>query len=321
MRTIIQVVLGAAIVLVNGLILGRYGDNDYILGLISTRSATALGSVALVGIVLAEMTKRWQMAQMKSYKHREVELERLQKEFIRNVTHELRTPLAVARGYVELLAGERLDEKERRRAVVIATDKLKELTELVGTVTTLHELTPHGLNEGPVDLEIVARAAIEMMRKKAGQAGVTLRLDSPPELPPVTGDSLRLMESLEQLLDNAIKFSPDGGQVIVRLYSKRTKVRIEITDRGIGIPVEETNRIFDRFYQIDGSTTRRFNGMGLGLTVVQAIVEAHGGQVWAESAGPGQGSTFTLCLPQATQRSVFTGQILAPALAWLGIAV
>jgi len=324
MRTVIQIVLGVTIALFGSLITGEaltaFSDaNNWEPGLISASPVTALGLATLGGVVLATVIEERRVIQVrKTCKRREVELERLQDDFIRNVAHELRTPLAVVSGYLELLADDQLDEEMRRQAVAVAVDKIKELAKLVQVITTLHELKPDSLSQEPVDLMTVAWAAAEIVRQRAERAGITLLLDSPPELPLVTGDPLRLIGALEQLLDNAIKFSPDGGTIIVRLYSGGNGVRVEVTDQGIGIPAEDIDRIFDRFYQVDGSIARRFDGMGLGLAVVKAIVKAHQGQVWAESDGPGQGSTFILTLPHAAQRSVFarTGRLSQCLPAW-----
>jgi len=225
------------------------------------------------------------------------ELDRLQDEFIQNVAHELRTPLTMVRGYVEMLAEEQLDEETRRRAASVAKSNTEALVELVEAITTLHEVRPKQLNPQPVDLATLARTAAQMVQQKAHRAGVKVLLNIPSDLPRVTADSSRLIEALKQLLDNAIKFSPDGGTVTLDLSAKRNNVRVEISDQGIGILAGKLKRIFDRFYQVDGSTTRRFGGLGLGLAIVKAIVEAHNGRVWATSSGAGQGSTFAFTLP------------------------
>jgi signal transduction histidine kinase len=110
------------------------------------------------------------------------------------------------------------------------------------------------------------------------------------------GDARRLGQVVDNLIGNAIKFSPGGGDVVVRLIEQDAEVHLSVSDQGIGIPAEQLPRIWERFYQVDGSTKRRFGGSGLGLTIVKRIVEAHGGRVWAEST-PGKGSKFTCVLP------------------------
>jgi signal transduction histidine kinase len=119
----------------------------------------------------------------------------------------------------------------------------------------------------------------------------------------VRGDATRLHQALGHLLENAAKFSPGGGEVVVRLTCAAGEARLAICDPGIGIPADEIPHLFERFYQIDNDImTRRFGGIGVGLYLARALVEAHGGRVWAESAGPQLGSTFTIALPLASAK-------------------
>jgi signal transduction histidine kinase len=121
----------------------------------------------------------------------------------------------------------------------------------------------------------------------------------------VRGDAQRLEQVLHHLLDNAIKFSPDGGTVRLSLDREEDQVCVRVEDEGIGLPGDQWERIFDRFYQVDGSLTRRYGGTGVGLALVREVVEAHGGGVWVESEGiPGRGSTFTVFLPAYEGRAV-----------------
>jgi signal transduction histidine kinase len=114
----------------------------------------------------------------------------------------------------------------------------------------------------------------------------------------VKGDARRLNQVLGHLLDNAVKFSPNGGVVSLTLEREAEMAIIQVVDQGIGLSCDQLDRVFDRFYQVDGSATRYFGGVGLGLALVKEVVEAHGGAVWADSEGvPGKGCTFTLCLP------------------------
>jgi len=119
-------------------------------------------------------------------------------------------------------------------------------------------------------------------------------------VPQVAGDRQMLTEALDNLLNNAVKFNSRGGQVKVRLGAEPEFVHIEIADTGVGIPPDKLPRVFERFYQVNGTTRRPFGGAGVGLALVRRIVVAHGGRVWAESAGPGQGSTFHIALPTVT---------------------
>ena len=118
----------------------------------------------------------------------------------------------------------------------------------------------------------------------------------------MVGDEDRLLQVFDNLLGNAIKFSPNGGQIVVAIEDAGDRLQVSISDQGIGIPKDQHERIFERFYQVDGSARRRFGGTGLGLAIVKRIVEAHEGQVWVESE-PGRGSTFYFTVPkhQVTQ--------------------
>jgi len=129
--------------------------------------------------------------------------------------------------------------------------------------------------------------------------GVEVRLDVAPDLPLLMADPDLLGQVVVNLLDNAIKFSPGGGMVTVRAWPEGDEVIIAVSDQGIGIPPDKLAMVFERFYQVDGSMTRRFGGMGIGLALCKASVEAHGGRIWAESGGEGRGSTFYVALPAA----------------------
>jgi signal transduction histidine kinase len=113
----------------------------------------------------------------------------------------------------------------------------------------------------------------------------------------VTGDEDRLLQVFDNLLGNAIKFSPDGGNIVVGVQDGGDRLQVSVSDQGIGIPRDQHERIFERFYQVDGSAQRRYGGAGLGLAIVKRIVEDHGGQVWVESE-PGRGSTFYFTVPK-----------------------
>ena len=150
-------------------------------------------------------------------------------------------------------------------------------------------------------IPIVERVLSEQ-RLRAAQASIEFHTDFAPDLPRVMGDRERLELVFYHLIDNAIKFSPEGGRVTVRAWADERWVYVAFQDEGIGIDPEHLDRIFERFYQVDGSTTRRFGGMGIGLALVWEIVEAHRGHVSVESE-PGKGSTFTVRLPRAEEEA------------------
>ena len=131
---------------------------------------------------------------------------------------------------------------------------------------------------------------------------MSLEAEIAPDVPPVAGDALALRRVLDNLVSNALKFTPAGGRVTVRLARLEEAIKLEVADTGIGIPVNRLDRIFDRFYQVDGSTTRQYGGVGLGLALVKEIVAAHGGQIMVTSQ-VGGGTTFTILLPLSVRAS------------------
>jgi len=229
------------------------------------------------------------------------ETNRLRIELVQNVGHELRTPLSLIQGYVELLLegdlGRILDSQ--RAALQVIRERTATLTRLIHNLTMLQAVPQETLALAPVSVVEVAQRALAEFRRSAERAGITFREELPGGLPLVLGDRERLELVFGHLADNAIKFSPGGGTITVRAWADENQVYVSVTDEGIGIAPDHMNHIFERFYQVDGTTKRRFGGMGVGLALVWEIVEAHGGTVEVESEA-GEGSTFTVALPQAT---------------------
>ncbi len=225
-------------------------------------------------------------------------LDQLKTEFTQNVSHELRTPLTFVKGYVELLRSDSLGAMtpKAREALDVVAAKTDALIHLVAEILSLQQVEAGRLQMDQVQLDQLAHAAVRGATASAQEAEIELREEIAPDVPPVAGDPERLAQVLDNLLSNAIKFSPSGGEVCVRVRAVNGDVRVDVQDNGIGIPKDKLDRIFDRFYQVDGSTTRRFGGTGLGLAIVKRIVELHHGRVWAES-GEGKGSTFSFVIP------------------------
>lgn len=226
------------------------------------------------------------------------QMDRLKDEFVSNVSHELRTPLTFVKGYVEyLLEGYAGDlNTEQREALTIVLDRSNAVVRLVDDIISLKRAEMYVVDMAPVDLAEVARACAQGSLAAANKAGVTIVQDFAPHLPHVLGDAKRLGQVFDNLIGNAIKFSPNGGVVTVRLLWQYDKVQVRIRDTGIGIPKDNLNKIWDRFYQIDSTSTRRFAGTGLGLAIVKRIVEAHRGEITVEST-MGEGTTFCFTLP------------------------
>jgi len=229
------------------------------------------------------------------------ETDKKKDEFIQNVSHELRTPLTILNGHVKLLLEGDMGElaAAQRRSLEIAARKADQLGRLIEDIISLEAVSPETLGIAPLDLGQLARTAVEGCRPTATAAGIELREEIPDGLPQALADGFRITQVLDNLLSNAIKFSRGGGTITLRVNKEGNWLWVRVSDTGIGIPSDQLPRVFDRFYQVDGSAKRRFGGMGLGLAIVKHIVEAHGGQVGVESK-VGEASTFHFTLPQAT---------------------
>ncbi len=242
-------------------------------------------------------------------------LERMRRDFVANVSHELRTPLAAIGGYAETLLGGALDDPQRaRRFLGIIERHTVRLGRLVDDLLTLSdlELGRTEFRRVPVQPETVVESTFEVFRHKAAQAGVILTRDIAPDLPPLDADADRIEQALVNLIDNAIKYTPRGGEVTVhaRLADLLDVpdglmvvppapgfVELAVSDTGVGVPPEDLPRLTERFYRVDKARSRELGGTGLGLAIVKHIVQAHGGWMRIESA-LGQGTTVHLYMPR-----------------------
>jgi PAS domain S-box-containing protein len=225
------------------------------------------------------------------------ELDRLKGEFVQNVSHELRSPLALIRGYAEMLSGEELGElqPDQIHPISVISRRSRMLSELVEDITLILGAETRPQVWESVSLDEVARMAVDEFRVTADQAKLTLRADI-ASVPQVRGSLTYLRRVLDNLLSNAIKFTPEDGIITVSVYPDQEWVVLRVTDTGIGIPADKLDRIFERFYQVDGSARRRYGGVGLGLALVRELVEFHGGQVEVESKVD-SGTSFIVRLP------------------------
>jgi signal transduction histidine kinase len=227
------------------------------------------------------------------------ELNELKANLISNVSHELRTPLAHIKGYVELMAEAQLGavNPEQANALQVVRRATERLGRLIEDLIEFSSASRTGLalNLTPVIIPVLLSQAIERSTEKAKRAGVSLEMKVDGQIPQLLADRQRLSWVLHQLLDNAVKFTPAGGRVTVRAAPEKRAVLVEVADTGIGIPQERLQEVFEPFHQLDGSSTRRYGGTGLGLALVRLILDAHGAPLNLESrVGEGTRVTFTL---------------------------
>jgi PAS domain S-box-containing protein len=226
------------------------------------------------------------------------ELDRLKDEFIQNVSHELRIPLGLIQGYAELLDQGELGglQPVQREPVAIIARRARMLGKLVQNLTAILETETRQSKRETINLGSLVTDLVADFQVVASQAGLTLRTEVPSRLPAVFGDRTHLHRVLDNLLGNAVKFTASGGEICVRLWHENESLFLQVADTGVGIPQDQLQRVFERFYQVDGSMSRRYGGAGLGLALVKEIVEAHHGCVSVASK-LGKGTTFTLQLP------------------------
>jgi len=255
-----------------------------------------------IGVHNAQLyTRQRQMAEHLSETNARLQaLDEAKNLFIQNVSHELRTPLALIRGYAEALESGILGslEEEQRQPVEIIARRTRMMTKLVEDITSLLEVEAQMAPRSPVSLSVLTQEILEDFETLAQRKHLTLRAKVPSDLPRVMGREHNLRKMLDNLVGNALKFTPEGGAVMVQVFGENGHVKLQVSDTGIGIPPDKQAYVFERFYQVDGSIRRRYGGSGLGLALVKEIVEAHGGEVTLESE-LGQGSTFTVALPTA----------------------
>jgi two-component system phosphate regulon sensor histidine kinase PhoR len=228
-------------------------------------------------------------------------LETVRRDFVANVSHELKTPLTAIQGLVEtLLDDEAMDEATRRRFLVKLKDQAARLSALTTDLLALSRLESRDealdLNEG--DIRRPMDDAVRQYSAFSQQRGVTLAAALPESPVVVLCEPDAVRQLVENLLDNAVKYTPEGGRVEVRLTRADDEAVLEVADTGIGIEPRDQARIFERFYRVDTARSRELGGTGLGLSIVKHIAEAHGGRVTVESA-PGLGSTFRVRFPLA----------------------
>jgi signal transduction histidine kinase len=220
------------------------------------------------------------------------------REFLTNVAHELRTPLMAASGYLQILQqGGALNQEQLAHALDTVSRNVQQIVTLVNDILFLQEMDLVLPDFQAVDMGEIASIVLERYKSQAAARDIHLSLTEDRDLPPVSGDVKSLERALTALVDNAIKFSPKGGDVEIRLKKGDQQIYVTVEDHGIGISPNTRPRIFDRFYHMEKEDDDLFGGIGLGLAITRQVIQQHKGTLEVESEH-GQGSTFTMRLPE-----------------------
>jgi PAS domain S-box-containing protein len=258
----------------------------------------------ITGRKLAEEERAEALAREREARRQAEEADRLKDEFLATLSHELRTPLTSILGWSSMIRSGQVEGDKAARAIETIERNARAQARLIDDLLDVSRIITGNLRLDlhPLNIASIVDTAIDGLRPTADAKGIKLRSIACPGNCLVRGDSNRLRQVVWNLLSNAIKFTPRGGVVTGKLECVDSSVRLTVSDTGEGISPEFLPFVFDRFRQAEGSSSRKQGGLGLGLAVVRHLVELHGGNVGAESAGPGRGSIFTVDLPLADER-------------------
>ncbi len=254
-----------------------------------------------------ERRVRERTAELEEALQRLSELSQMKANFVANISHELRTPLTHVKGYLELMVTDSLGPLtgEQKHALQVSQKSADRLENLIEDLL-MFSMASHGqmsIKQESLDIRRMANLATKNAGQKAEERGVKVEVKAPEKVSFVQGDGDKIMWVLNQLLDNAIKFTPSGGQIVVGLKEESSNlVMVSVSDTGIGIPAGRLKEIFEPFHQLDGSSTRQAGGTGLGLSLVRQIIEAHGSLLDVDST-EGKGTTFKVPLLVAVESS------------------
>lgn len=229
-------------------------------------------------------------------------LDKMKDEFLSNVSHELKTPLTSIKGYTELISEESLGpltdkQKEVETTVLRNAERLKRLVDSLLYISKVHSGTVKYIFE-PVSISEIIDMTLLDLKIQIEQKGLKVEKKIPDKLPLINGDKDKLTDTFTNIVDNSIKFTPEGGTLTFTVTEEKKKLHIILKDTGIGIPPDLIPRLFQRFYQIDATRKRKYGGTGLGLYICKEIVTAHKGKVWAESEGENKGTEIHILLPK-----------------------
>ncbi len=271
---------------------GGFSDRDmHVLDVFARQAAGALQQARATADMLAEKSR----------------LEEMQNTFVSIVSHELQTPVAIIKSYAGTLAREDATwpPETIQRVSRNIEEECDRLHRLISDLLDLTRIQAGrvAMRAGSVDLAQLASEVVDQLAPRAPRH--SLRVSFTPSFPLIRGDADQLRRALFNLVQNAVKYSPDGGEVLVagevRTFEGKQWAVVRVIDQGVGIPPGEEERIFERFHRSDTRLSRTTAGVGLGLYITRNIIEGHGGRIWAESAGRGRGSTFTMMLPLADE--------------------
>ena len=227
------------------------------------------------------------------------ETETMRRQLIGDVSHELKTPLASIKGYMEgLQDGVIAPTPETFQLVYHEADRLQRLVHDLQEFSRA-EVASAQLDQRPCNPGDLVQAVMARLQPQFVDKGIALACDVPTPLPNVRADADRVGQVLTNLVGNALQYTASGGQVMIRASHVDSVVQFSVQDSGVGLLPEDLTKVFQRFYRVDKSRSRASGGSGIGLTIAHHIVEAHGGKIWVESSGLNQGSTFSFTLPLA----------------------
>ncbi len=269
----------------------RHGDfteaDARLLSVIASQAAVAIHNARLVQALQKAYNELSRMDKIKS-------------DFMAIASHELRTPLGVILGYATFLKEEARGElSEHANIVMTSALRLRSLVEDMTNMNLL-QVGSATLSLNPIPIQLPLLAACQEIAPTAEVKGQAFIQELPEEDIYILADAGKLESVFSNLLNNAVRFTPEGGEINVRVKTTRHEVWVEISDNGIGVPSDELENIFKEFYQVEDHMRRRHGGMGLGLAIARGLVQLHNGRIWAESAGANQGTTFKVVLPKST---------------------
>ena len=224
------------------------------------------------------------------------EMEYARSKFITTIAHELRTPLTAAGGFLQIIQNGRLHGQMLNTAVDQVTRNIQEIISLVNDILFIQEMDLILPDFAPTSIGIMIKNLVDEMQPAAVNNGVVLETAIAADIPMIVGDQKSLQRAFRAVVDNAIKFSPDGGVVKIEVAWDQENIWVIVQDRGVGIPEDAIERIFDRFFHLDEVNGHLFRGMGLGLSIAQQVIEQHRGRIEVESR-LGEGSLFKIYLP------------------------